>query len=139
MSTQELNRPAPAAPAAKGRFGRLALAAGGAAVGNLIALWVGTLAGATWETSAPEPINAIVVIAATLVPMLVGGAIALAIIKRKPGFQPWAAWGGLVFALISLPMPFLAATDTTTGAGLAAMHVITGLAWFFALKPSKAS
>jgi len=100
---------------------------------NLLAMWVGSAAGASLETSAPEPINAIVVAIVTVVPLLLAGVVVWFLAQRFP-IQRLAAWAGLVFALVSSAGSFLASADTMTAFTLAAMHFITGFAWFIAVR-----
>jgi hypothetical protein len=119
---------------------RLALvAAAGALVANLAALVVGSAAGASLVTSAPEPINAITVIAATLVPLGLGVTVATWLIGRRPALRRPLAWAGLAFALATLPMAFLAAKELATGVTLGLMHVTTGLAWLAIVHPRSRS
>jgi hypothetical protein len=115
---------------------RLVIAGALALALNLAALAIGHLAGASLKVSAPEAIDWVSVTATTLGTMLVGGAISWLLIRKWPRARGWAAWGGLIFGLATMPMSFIAAADLATGCTLASMHVITSLAWLFAVKPS---
>ena len=137
MSTtpRPLHRPVVAAPI---NTGRVAVVTAAALALNLIALWIGGASGASLETNAPEPINALTVTITTLV-VLIGGSTALGPISRRwSNVRNWAPTAGLAVGAVTMVMPFFAADDAKTGATLAAMHLITGLAWFGALRPSKA-
>jgi hypothetical protein len=137
MSTtpRTLHRPVVAAPI---NTGRVAVVTAAALALNLIALWIGGASGASLETNAPEPINALTVTITTLV-VLIGGSTALGPISRRwSNVRNWAPTAGLAVGAVTMVMPFFAADDAKTGATLAAMHLITGLAWFGALRPSKA-
>lgn len=105
----------------------------GAAVLNLAAMWIGLNAGASLKTAAPEPINAFVVVMMTIVPLGIAGVIVW-LLARRFNIRQTAAWAGLIFAIVTSAGSFLASADTQTALTLASMHVITGLAWFFALR-----
>ena len=104
-----------------------------AAVLNLLALWLGTAAGASLITNAPEPINAISVIVATVLPLLLMGALVWWLAPRF-ALRRLAGWAGLIFAIASSAGSFAFSADTTTALTLGSMHFITGFAWFIALK-----
>jgi len=108
---------------------RYASALVGAVVLNLIALRVGDAAGATLEINAPEAINAPTVAAFTAGIMLVAGTGYWFLARRWTSIQRWAPWAGLGFATATAVMPFAASPDTKTGATLASMHLVTGIAW----------
>ena len=71
----------------------------------------------------------------TAVPMLAGSAFVVFLARRYPAVRRWSAWGGAAFALITTPMPFTVAEDTTTAVTLALMHVVAGAAWLTAITP----
>jgi hypothetical protein len=104
-----------------------------ATVLNLIVLAIGSAAGATLEINAPESINAPTVAAFTVGIMVIAGAALWALSRRRPSVLGWAPRAGLVFAVVTAVMPFLASPDRKTGVTLAAMHLITGLAWLIGL------
>lgn len=120
---------------------RLAIIAIVTAAANLIALAIGTTAGASMIERAPEPtrITAVSVIASSLAPLLVAGAIVWLVARRAPRFRLWAAWIGLAVGLASVPQPFAATRDLASGTTLAVMHLIVGVAWFVALTTSPGS
>lgn len=129
---------APSTQAAQIAPTRLTIAAAIALALNLAAYGVGTLAGASWTVSSPVGISWVGITATTLGTMAVGGLITWLLARKWPQARTWAARGGLIFGLASMPMSFIAAADLTTGFGLASMHVFTALAWFAAVKPAKA-
>ncbi|HEY3339172.1 MAG TPA: DUF6069 family protein [Propionicimonas sp.] len=132
---------APAAPTTRDaqlKPARVAIAAAVALALNLAAYGIGTLAGASWTVSSPVGISWVGITATTLGTMAVGGLITWLLVRSWTKAPTWAAWGGLIFGLASMPMSFIAAADLTTGFGLASMHVIAALAWFFAVRPAKA-
>ncbi len=113
---------------------RLLAASGIAAVVNLALFVLGDALGATWVTISPLPISPIVVVAATLLPLLVAGAVVRRIGAGHPARVRGAAWLGLIVAVAGLPMPFVASSDPTTALMLAPMHVTAGIAWFVGLR-----
>ncbi|MEI7742658.1 MAG: DUF6069 family protein [Chloroflexota bacterium] len=118
------------------RLPRVAAAAGVALVLNLAAFVAGSTAGATWDAGLPVAINPVMVSMASLVPVALAGAATWYVAARRTGFQRAAAWVGLVFGVITAPAPFVMSGDLPTAAGLASMHVITAIAWFFAVRPA---
>ncbi|NTW39818.1 MAG: hypothetical protein HGA44_07990 [Cellulomonadaceae bacterium] len=127
-------------PSTDGRItaARVAIATGVALVLNLVVLWIGSASGATLEVEAPEPINALTVAISTVLPMALGAYVVARITRRRPGFQRFAAWAGAVAALLTAAMPFVASSDVKTATTLACMHVVVGLAWFAAARPTTA-
>jgi hypothetical protein len=113
---------------------RILVATAVALILNLSALWIGAAIGASLITSAPEPINAISVTVATVAPLLLMGAVVWGLTRRYP-LRRLAGWVGLIFALVSSIGSFAFSVDTATALTLAAMHFVTGLAWFIALMP----
>ena len=92
----------------------------------------------TARVSGKGTFTALTVTITTLV-VLIGGSTALGPISRRwSNVRNWAPTAGLAVGAVTMVMPFFAADDAKTGATLAAMHLITGLAWFGALRPSKA-
>ena len=117
---------------------RLGLGIVVAVVVNLIVYAVGSAAGATWIANG-QTVNAVLVVVATIVPMLIGGAITWFLSRRWVKATATMAWVGLVFAVISVPGPLIGSDDAPTRFALAAMHVTTGIIWFFAVHPSRSS
>lgn len=132
------SKAAAAAVAPTFRPKRLAVAAGIALVANLIAFALGGLANASWMVGQPYPINAVAVAAATVIALAVGGVGTWLISRWRPGFTKVAAWLGFGFAILSMAS-LLNAADLATGLGLGSMHLMTALAWLFAVLPKKSS
>ncbi len=131
------NTSAPAAKTSTGVNGkRFGLAVLAAAVLNLIAYAVGSLAGASWVANG-QSITWIMVILATLFPMAVGGAITYLLSRRWGKATTVMAWIGLAFGIVTLPAPLFAAENAAAGLSLASMHVITGVVWFLAVRPGR--
>jgi hypothetical protein len=137
MNNKLLN-PAPTLSASKDEIGvsplRILVMTVAALVLNLLVLWIGAAAGASLVTSAPEPINAFSVAAATVAPLLLMGAVVY-ILAQRFSIRRLAGWAGLIFAIVSSAGSIMFSADTATALTLTAMHVITGFAWFIALMP----
>lgn len=123
------------------RPSRFAIAAGSAAVLNLITYGIGSASGASMAVTAPtaQEIPALLTVIATLVPMAVAGAVTWFIARRRPGFRRFAAWTGLVIGVLTAASPMASSEDVPTGAVLGLMHVIVGMAWFVALQSPRAT
>lgn len=135
MTSPTEAKPRPAAPLDVKRLGVAMIAA---LVVNLIVYAVGSAAGATWVANG-QPVGWYLVVIATLVSMAIGGAITYLLARRWARATVVMAWVGLAFAIVSVPSPILASDNATTGWSLAAMHVITGVAWFVAVFPRRTS
>jgi len=111
----------------------------GAAVGlvlNLIALWIGSASGASLETDAPEPINALTVAITSVLPVVLGALVVARVARHRPGFQHVAAWAGSAFAILTAAMPFVVSDDLATALTLASMHVVISVVWFATIRPT---
>jgi len=117
---------------------RVAIAALVAVVVNLAVYAIGDVAGATWEANGQE-VAWFMVISATLIPFAIGGLLTWALARNWAPATRWMAWIGLAFAVVSLPMPFVASSDMATSVTLASMHVLAGIAWFVAVFPRAGS
>lgn len=116
------------------RFGLAVLAA---IILNLIAYAIGSVAGASWIANGQD-ITWIMVILATVFPMAVGGAITYLLARRSGKATNVMAWIGLAFGIVTVPAPLFSAENAAAGMALASMHVITGVVWFFAVRPGRA-
>jgi hypothetical protein len=116
---------------------RLLIGTGVALATNLAVYGIASTSGATWEAGLPFPISLLMVAAATIVPMLLGGLVVRLLSKNKPSLITWAAWLGLAFAVATAPSGLIAAKDISTGLALSSMHIVVGLAWFFSIKSKK--
>lgn len=131
-----------AAPASRPfRYVRLAIIAAVAAVANALVFTVGSAAGGSMviESPAYSQITLAMAVFATLVPLLTAGIVVWLIARRWPGFRAVAQWLGLGVAVLSMASPFVLTDDLTTAISLAAMHVIAGIAWFFAVATRRGS
>lgn len=117
---------------------RMATAIAAAIVLNLLVYGIGTVVGATWLANG-QTIAWFLVIVATLVPMLVGTLLVWVLARRWASARSVMAWVGLVFGLITAPAPLLSSDNGATAFSLAAMHVVTGVVWFLAVRPRRAS
>lgn len=133
MSNTAVAEQAPVAEATADLGRPLAVATALAAVANLGLFGIGSLAGATWSAGAPFSVSWVVVLVATIAPMALAGIVTRLVARRQPNVTSWFAWGGLVFAILGSPMGYLMGGDVPTGFALGAMHVVTGLAWLWAV------
>lgn len=120
------------------RLGRLAVLAVVATVGNALLYVIGSATGASMTAQSAGTTQAIplaLAVGATLVPLLLAGAVTWLIAHRFSGFRRVAQWLGLAVALLSMVSPFVAAVDLATAITLALMHVVAGAAWFSGLAP----
>lgn len=115
---------------------KLALTIIAAAVLNLIAFGIGSVAGATWIANG-QSITWILVIVATAIPVAVGWTITFLLARRWAKARAVMAWVGLIFGLVTVPAPILSTGDSATGWALASMHAITGIVWFVAVRPRR--
>ena len=115
---------------------RLLVVAVIAAVLNVVVFVIGSAAGGSMTVTSPQEMQIpfVVVIVATLVPLLIAGLITWSISKRASTFRSFARWAGTIVALVSVIEPFLVTEDSTTAVTLAVMHIVGGAAWFVALK-----
>ena len=117
---------------------RIGLGALAALAANLAVYAVASAADATWLADGLT-VGWYLVAFATAVSMLLGAVVTGLLARRWAAAPRWIAWIGLVVGLVTVPSPLLASTNTPTGLALAAMHAITGIAWFVAVLPSRTS
>ena len=115
---------------------RISIAIAVAIVLNLIVFAIGSAVGATWLANG-QTIVWFLVVVATIIPMAVGAVLTWLLTKRWSDAGKAMAWIGLVLAIITVPAPLLASDDRPTGMALAAMHVVTGIVWFIAIRPRR--
>jgi hypothetical protein len=118
---------------------RFTIAAGSAAVLNLITYGIGSASGASMTVTAPtaQEIPAFLTVIATLAPMALAGLVTWFIARSRPGFRRFAAWAGLAFGILTAASPLASSADIPTGIALGFMHIVVGAAWFTALQPSR--
>lgn len=117
---------------------RLGLGTIVAVVANLAVFAIASGAGASWSANG-QSVNAALVVIATVIPMAIGGVITALLARRWAGAATVMAWVGLAFAVVSAPAPLFASDDDATKWALAAMHVVTGVAWFVAIRPRRSA
>ena len=99
---------------------------------NLAILAIGTAADASFvvvDGGEPTDIGAGAVIAATVIPLVLGFLAAALVGRWRPGLVRPLAIVAAAFAVVSVAGPFAADTDTGTAAGLAVMHLVVGAAF----------
>lgn len=115
---------------------RMAIATGIAILINLVIYAIGSAAGATWLANG-QTIAWFLVVAATIIPMVIGAVATWLLEKRWAKATTGMAWIGLIFGLVTVPAPLLSSSNGPTGVALAAMHVSTGVTWFLAVRPRR--
>ena len=112
-----------------------ALIAGLAAAVNLVVLALGRIAGADMNVQPAGAPTAMtigigLVVVTTVLPVLVGTLLLIAVRGRGGPAWRFLAAAGLVFGLASVAMPVLATATAATTTTLGSMHVVAALAWF---------
>lgn len=121
----------------RANFRKILIAAGAALIANLALFGIGNAAGATWDAGQESPVGLGLVAGASVGPMLIGGLVAWLISSKTSKPLTWLSWGVLAFAVLGSPLGWVASGDTATGLALGGMHVVEGLAFFWAVKPTK--
>lgn len=106
------------------------------AAANTIVFLIASVAGASMSVAIQGTSLAItlpVVLITTILPIALAGAIAWLLTRRWPRLRVGLGWAGLVFALVTTPVPLASAPDPAVGWSLAVMHAIAGIAWLAAL------
>ncbi|WP_199423115.1 DUF6069 family protein [Actinotalea solisilvae] len=125
-------RPATITPA------RAAIGVGAALVVNVLVFLAGDALGATFDVGQAQPASLVAVAVSTVVPLAIGLVVVGLVARRRPSFRRFAAWAGLVVAVLSTAAPFTMAAETTTAATLALMHLVVGATWFTLTRPAAA-
>lgn len=109
-----------------------------AAVINSIIFFIAKSADATMAINQgkAQEITLGMVIGVSLFALIAAAFVASLIGKKSQGFVSKAPLIGLVFAIISTAAPFSASDDSKTSLGLASMHIVSGLVWYFGTKRS---
>ena len=111
---------------------QVVIAALAAAYLNVITYFIGGSAGASWELNNGQVVSFALVLAASWIPILLFGLIVFLIGRKNKGICKVAQWIGLIIALVSIISPVMISADAATAVTLSVMHVISGVAWFFA-------
>lgn len=105
---------------------------------NLVVYGVGSAAGASWVVEG-QTVTWILVVVATTLSLALGWGATTLVARRWARAWTVLAWVGLAFAVVSASAPLVTSDDATTGWSLAMMHVLTGIAWFAAVRPQRTS
>ena len=108
-----------------------------ALVANLLILLVGRSAGADMVIGpgdSAQTVGVLPVVITTLVGFVAGTLLLLVI--RNRGRRAWnfVALAGLVLGIGSVAAPLSMTAESATHVTLAAMHIVTSLVWFFAVR-----
>jgi membrane protein DedA with SNARE-associated domain len=76
------------------------------------------------------------VVTSTLFGLLVAAYVVNLIGKKSTNFISKTPTIGLVFGIVTAAAPFAASEDSKTSIGLAFMHIVAGLIWYFGTKKS---
>ena len=104
-----------------------------AAISNLVIFGIGSVAGATWVASGLT-IAWFMILGASIVPMFVAAGVTALLGLAWKSAAKVMAWIGLVFAIVTVPSPFLATPELGTAIALGSMHVVVGIAWYLAVR-----
>ena len=107
-----------------------------AAIANSIVYAIASAAGASLSASFGS--GAIEVLpfmpaVASFFPLAIAAVVAWLIVRAAPGARRPLAWIGFAVGIVSALIPLLAADGVDSALGLAAMHVIAGVAWVVAI------
>jgi len=130
-----IETPAVPAPARRITGRNIAIAAVAAVVVDLGIYGVASVAGADWDAGSPYPIGAAMVAMFSVVPLVLAALVVAAVARTKPGFQRFANWFGLVFAIVTIGGSFASAPQLLTACSLGLMHLVVGSAWFWLSRP----
>ncbi|ALD63369.1 hypothetical protein AFL94_04855 [Arthrobacter sp. LS16] len=113
----------------------LLILAVGATTVNSALYFTGRSTGASFNvTGAPiDEISYALVGAASFVPILLMGTIALYLGWLKPSMLPAARWIGVIVALGSIASSYIATDSFAAGTWLGLMHVVSAIAWFLVI------
>lgn len=116
-------------------FIQVIIAALGASYLNVIIFFLGGAAGASWRvgSNAGDVVAFDRLLQFTLIPMIAMGLVVFLIGRAKKGICKIAQWIGLVIAVASIIFPIMNAADFATAVTLSLIHIVTGIAWFFAV------
>jgi hypothetical protein len=108
------------------------------AISNLVIFGIGSVAGASWQANGQSngmTITWYMVLGTSLVPFFVAAGVTALLGLAWKSAAKVMAWIGLIFALVTVPVAFLATTEIGTAIALGSMHVVVGIAWFMAVRP----
>ncbi|WP_313810480.1 DUF6069 family protein [Glutamicibacter sp.] len=100
---------------------------------NVITYFIGGSAGASWELTNGQVVSFALVLEASWIPLVFFGLLVFLLGRKNKGICKVAQWIGLIVALVSIISPVMLSADVATAVTLSAMHVITGVIWFFAV------
>ena len=104
-----------------------------ATISNLVIFGIGSFAGSAWLAGGLT-IAWFMIIGASVVPLFVGAGVTALLGLGWKNAAKVMAWVGLVFAVVTVPSPFLATPEIGTAIALASMHIVVGIAWFLSLR-----
>lgn len=114
------------------------VAVAAATTGNLAVWGAARLVGADFHVVRPDgaafTVGAGPVVLFTVSSIVIGALALLLATRLSAGARRVFAWLGLAIGVLTVPMPFTVTAGLDTQLALGTMHVLTGLAWFAALR-----
>lgn len=110
-----------------------------AVIANLAIFALASANGVSFDIGAPQSPSAASIAVFTAFPMAVGALVVALAMRYWPGAQRFAAWAGLAFAILTCGGSFGASQTLATALALSTMHVVTGAAWLYAVRPRAGS
>ncbi|MFJ2618321.1 DUF6069 family protein [Glutamicibacter sp. NPDC087344] len=116
-------------------FIQVIIAALGAGYLNVIIFFIGGSAGASMQIGASpdDVVHFAQVLGYTAASLIVLGFVVFLIGRAKKGITKVAQWIGLIIAVLSIAFPIMNSVDVATAITLSVIHLMTGVAWFFAV------
>lgn len=116
-------------------FIQVAIAALGAGYLNVIIFFIGGSAGASMQIgeTSHDVVHFAQVLGYTWASVVVLGFVVFLLGRVKKGITKVAQWIGLIIAVASIAFPIMNSADAATAITLSLIHLMTGVAWFFAV------
>ncbi|RKS18373.1 hypothetical protein DFO58_2733 [Arthrobacter sp. AG1021] len=116
-------------------FIQVAIAALGAGYLNVIIFFIGGSAGASMQIgeTSHDVVHFAQVLGYTWASIVALGLVVFLLGRAQKGITKVAQWIGLVIAVASIAFPIMNSADVATAITLSLIHIMTGVAWFFAV------
>ncbi len=138
MATATTEAPITVRESRTGVGSAIATVAATSVIGNAIVWAIGRGAGADFHVARPGQsamtVNLPMVIGTTLLPVVIGGLLLWWAARRTARGPRVLAWLGLAVGIVTVGAPFSMEALNSTRMSLAAMHILTGLVWWLAVR-----
>jgi hypothetical protein len=104
---------------------------------NTVIFYTASVLGASWNVGSPQPVNIVLVLGFTLVPIVLGAWVTSLVAKKSEAARKVLVWAGFALAILSTPGGLVLAADQATGIALAVMHPVVAVAWLAITLPRK--